>query len=356
MVRILHSRHLYPFYDIFLLLSTRYRNFALNYYTCKSMLIDIVTKRALEGTGASIEDALELNATCSTDQLCEAADKVRRQRCGNAIDTCSIVNARSGRCPEDCKWCAQSHKHKTGITEYDMIGRTELLSAAKECSMRGVKRLSLVTSGRKVQGTPLQYFCDMYREISNENPGLFLCASMGLLDKEALRQLHEAGVKRYHCNLETGSSYFPSLCTTHSHTDKLHTIRAAREVGMDICCGGIIGMGETMRQRLELAVEARDAGAVSMPINILSPIPGTALENTPLIGDDEIVRTAALFRLIAPDVILRFAGGRARLPEATTEKMLRGGVNGAMIGDMLTTIGNSVDEDYKLFKRTGFNL
>ncbi len=318
------------------------------------MLLDIITKRALEGHGASVNEALQLNETCTTDQLRTAADSVRRHRCGSAMDTCSIVNARSGRCSEDCKWCAQSHCHHTGIAEYDIIGEQELLRAADICAGRGVRRFSMVCSGRRVAGKILEELCNMYRKIAEKHPELCLCASMGLVDDESMKKLKEAGVKRYHCNLETGSSYFHELCTTHTHADKLRTIAAARAAGMEICSGGIIGMGETMRQRLELAAEARDAGAVSIPVNILSPIKGTALENIDLISDDEIMRTAALFRLIAPDAVLRFAGGRARLSQETTEKMLLGGINGAMIGDLLTTVGNSVDEDHALFRRTGY--
>lgn len=318
------------------------------------MTLETILARALKGEGAPVDEALGLNDSCTTEMLCEAADHVRRERCGNRIDTCSIVNARSGRCSEDCKWCAQSRHHHTGIEEYDLIPETTLMAAADKCAERGVHRFSMVTSGRRMQGEALKKACLMYRKVSEKHPELFLCASMGLLDDEAMQQLKEAGVKRYHCNLETSASYFPELCTTHTHEDKLRTIAAARRAGLQVCCGGIIGMGETMRQRLELCAEARDAGATSIPVNILSPIPGTALEHTPLIEEEEIVRTAALMRLIAPDAVLRFAGGRARLSEAATERMLRGGINGALVGDMLTTVGNNVDRDYDLFHRTGY--
>lgn len=318
------------------------------------MTLDTIISKALEGHGASVDEAMELNNTCTTSQLCNAADLVRQTRCGSHIDTCSIVNARSGRCSEDCKWCAQSRHHHTGIEEYDLISEQQLFKAADTCAERGVQRFSLVTSGRRMHGQALKEACSMYRKLSQRHPQLYLCASMGLLDQEAMNALKEAGVKRYHCNLETAASYFPQLCSTHTHADKLQTIAAARKAGLQVCSGGIIGMGETMRQRLELCAEARDAGAVSIPVNILSPIPGTALEHTPLIEEEEIVRTAALMRLIAPDAIIRFAGGRARLSQATTERMLRGGINGALIGDMLTTVGNSVDQDYELFSRTGY--
>lgn len=318
-------------------------------------LLEEVKARALQGIAATVEEALALNDKYTVDELCDAADEVRAARCGNEIDTCSIVNARSGRCPEDCKWCAQSARHKTGIQEYDIISEKELMNAVHANSRRGVKRFSMVTSGRRVTAAQIDRFCDLYKKAASES-GIYLCASMGLLGKEELIKLRAAGVKRYHCNLETSASYFPELCTTHTHEDKLRTIKAAVEVGMEVCCGGIIGMGETLAQRLELAQEAREAGAASIPVNILQPIKGTPLENQELIGEEEIVRTVALMKFVAPDCTLRFAGGRSRLSAAATERILRGGMNGALVGDMLTTIGNNIDQDYTMFERNGFEL
>lgn len=318
-------------------------------------LLEEVKARALQGIAATVEEALALNDKYTVDELCDAADEVRAARCGNEIDTCSIVNARSGRCPEDCKWCAQSARHKTGIQEYDIISEKELMNAVHANSRRGVKRFSMVTSGRRVTAAQIDRFCDLYKKAADES-GIYLCASMGLLGKEELIKLRDSGVKRYHCNLETSASYFPELCTTHTHEDKLRTIKAAVEVGMEVCCGGIIGMGETLAQRLELAQEAREAGAASIPVNILQPIKGTPLENQELIGEEEIVRTVALMKFVAPDCTLRFAGGRSRLSAAATERILRGGMNGALVGDMLTTIGNNIDQDYTMFERNGFEL
>ena len=315
-------------------------------------LLEEITGRALTGTPATIGEAMELNSRYSADELADAANRVRRERMGNHVDTCSIVNARSGHCTEDCKWCAQAACHHTGIEEYDIVPVERLRHAAALNDRAGVRRLSLVASGRKVSPANIRRFADMYRELGDTTE-LKLCASMGLLNREELQALYDAGVRRYHCNLETSSDYFPTLCTTHTHADKLRTIRAAREVGMEVCSGGIIGMGETMRQRLQLAVEARDAGAVSIPINLLQPIKGTPLEDTPLISEDEVIRTVALFRLIAPDVTLRFAGGRARLSDTALERIFRGGMNGSIVGDMLTTLGKSLAEDYALYDRLG---
>ena len=287
--------------------------------------------------------------------LCDAADRVREALHGDVADTCSIVNGRSGRCTEDCKWCAQASRHHTGCREYEFVSDEEYFSTLRANDAAGVKRFSIVCSGRKVAMNDIRRFCDLYRR-SQEISGMSLCASMGLLNREELQALYDAGVRRYHCNLETSASYFPTLCTTHTREDKLRTIRMAREVGMEVCSGGIIGMGETLAQRLELAAESRDAGAISIPVNLLNPIKGTPLENTPLISEPEVVLTIALMRLVAPKQTIRFAGGRARMSADATARMLRGGANGAIVGDMLTTIGNAMEEDRKLFTSVGLKI
>lgn len=318
-------------------------------------LLNTVVNRALTtGEGATVEEAVELHESgISNEILCDAADRIRQHWKGNSIDTCSIVNARSGRCTENCKWCAQSRHFKTGVEEYDIIAEEDVERAVKINTAHGVNRISLVTSGRKVSAADMPKFTQMYCKAHKSSP-IKLCASMGLLSRDELQALRDAGVTRYHCNLETSSDFFPTLCTTHTHEDKLRTIRDAREVGMEVCCGGIIGMGETMRQRLTLAAEAVAAGAVSIPVNILNPIPGTPLADTPLLGEDEIIRSMALIRMIAPKAGIRFAGGRKRVSQEATLKMLRGGVNGALVGDMLTTVGNTLAEDKELFAKAGY--
>ena len=317
-------------------------------------MISTLTNRAInDGLPATVEEALQLNSLYSMAELCKAADAIRIKWCGNKIHTCSIVNARSGRCSENCKWCAQSGCHKTGIQEYEHIPKEESLKSYAVNKSRGASCFSMVTSGRKVLSKDIEYFCGIYKKMS-EQGGVELCASMGLLSREQLQQLWDSGVRKYHCNLESSPSYFATLCTTHTIEDKLATIRIAKEIGFTICCGGIIGMGETMRDRLELAAMARDAGASSIPINILQPIKGTPLQDIEPISEDEIERSVALMRFIAPKCTLHFAGGRARLSRPTTARILRGGMNGALVGDMLTTVGNNVEEDFKLFKSVDY--
>jgi len=319
-------------------------------------MLNRIKQQAIEsGRPATVDEAMALNGNYSTEELCRAADEVRQKWCGNEVHTCSIVNARSGKCGEDCKWCAQSAHHKTGINEYEHIPHDEMMHAFHANKEHKVKSFSLVTSGRKVMPPHMSYFCNLYKEAAAEG-GMNLCASMGLLDREQLQQLWDAGVRKYHCNLETSKSYFPKLCSTHTVEDKLRTIEIAKEIGFKICSGGIIGMGESMRDRVELAAEAREAGASSIPINILQPIKGTPLENIDLISEDEIARSVALMRLVAPKCTLHFAGGRARLSQEAMARIMRGGINGALVGDMLTTIGNKIDADYKLFEETGYIL
>ena len=314
-----------------------------------------ITDRLLAGGRATADELLALEPQCTTDELCEAADEIRLKLTGNHLDTCSIINARSGRCSEDCAWCAQSRRFHTGVDEYDIVDTGLAVASAKANRAYGVERFSLVTSGRRVTGEQMPRFCDIYRRIAAVTD-IYLCASMGLLGDNEMSMLAEAGVKRYHCNLETSSEYFPQLCRSHTRADKLATIEAARRAGLEVCSGGIIGMGETLRDRLLLAGEAYEAGARSIPVNILNPIPGTALQDTPPLSEDEIIRSVALMRFMAPDAVMRFAGGRARLSRETTGRILRGGMNGVMIGDLLTTRGNDADEDYALFRRTGYDI
>lgn len=331
-------------------------------------LLNTIKAKALQGVPATIDECMALaefvsikegglpfaEAERNLNAICDAANEVREALTGNAIDTCSIVNGRSGRCTENCKWCAQAAAHHTGCAEYEFIDEKEFFDSLERNTARGVKRFSIVCSGRKVAMKDLRLFCDMYRR-AREKSDISLCASMGLLNREELQALYDAGIRRYHCNIETSESYFPQLCTSHTRADKLRTIALAREVGMEVCSGGIIGMGETLRQRLEMAEEARRAGACSIPVNLLNPIAGTPLENTPLLGEREVILTVALMRFIAPALTLRFAGGRARLSKEATSRILRGGMNGALVGDLLTTIGNRMDEDFELFRAHGFD-
>lgn len=313
-----------------------------------------LAKRLIEGHRLSQEEAAELACTASTDELCTLADTLRRHFHGAQIDTCSIMNARSGRCPEDCKWCSQSKFHRTDIDIYPLVEPAEAVAMARHNAAKGVRRFSLVTSGRAMTDIETEraseIFCAIGREV-----GINMCASMGLLERRQLQTLWYAGVRRYHCNLETAPSYFPTLCTTHTTQDKIRTIRWAQEVGMEVCSGGIIGMGETMEQRIELAITLRELGVKSIPVNMLNPIPGTRLEGATRLSDDEILRSMAMFRIVVPDAHIRFAGGRTLLKHLE-RRLLHSGVSASIMGDMLTTAGSDIDTDKEMFKQEGFSL
>lgn len=288
-------------------------------------------------------------------ELREAAAEVTAKFCPPVFDSCSIVNARSGKCSENCKWCAQSAHYHTGCDEYPVIGHEECIQAARLNHECGVRRFSLVASGKAVKGDALKTITGMLRDI-HEQVGISTCASLGLIGREEMQQLYDSGVRRYHCNLETDPSHFATLCTTHTIEDKLRTIGYAHELGMEVCSGGIIGMGENKMQRIEFALTLRRARPCSIPINLLSPIPGTPLEGTAPLSDDDILDTIAIFRLVHPRTQLRFAGGRKRLSRGTQLEAMRIGINGGIVGDLLTTIGSTVDEDRRLANDAGYSF
>lgn len=318
--------------------------------------IEKIARRVIEEKkGVDREEAEALMAHPDLDALCDGADMICRALQPATVDSCSIVNARSGLCGEDCKWCAQSRHYSTGCHRYEHLPYDETLGAARHNEREGIRRFSLVTSGRSLSKESLEVFCDHFRRLS-EDTDLYLCASMGLLGREEMRMLKEAGVKRYHCNMETSRKRFRELCTTHTPDDKLATISYAREFGMDVCSGGIIGMGETASDRIDFAFELREIDPDSVPVNILNPIPGTPLENTPLISEEDVIRTAAVFRFVLPRQSIRFAGGRMRLSRESTLRMLRGGVNGVLMGDMLTTVSNCIADDRRLFAEAGWKF
>lgn len=300
------------------------------------------------------EEAVMLSKSGDKQTLYACAGEIRDKMAGRRFDTCSIINARSGRCSENCKWCAQSVVFSTNIEEYELVDEQTCLRMAQLNHEYGVNKFSFVTSGRALSDQNIDRLCGYARKI-REHSDLHLCASMGLLGKAQFQKLMDAGIGRYHCNLETSPRYFSSLCTTHSTADKIETIRAAQAAGMEVCSGGIIGMGETMEDRIDLALTLRDLGVKSIPLNILNPIPGTPLEGTAPLSDDEILTTIAVFRFIHPDADLRFAGGRMLMAHIEKEA-IGAGINAAIVGDMLTTAGSKIKEDMEKVKQLGFTL
>ncbi len=311
-------------------------------------------QKILEEGISDFEKLANFAATCPKKRLFEIADGLRRRFLGNAVDTCSIMNARSGRCSENCKWCAQSAHNDTGCDVYPCVTPEEAVGRAKKSRDAGIMRFSLVTSGRTLSQADTERMAECFRAMSKLG-GIALCGSFGLLDESQLKILKEAGMSRLHCNLETAPSKFPELCSTHTIEEKIATLRAARKVGLSLCSGGIIGMGETLLQRAELACVLRDIGVDSIPVNILQPIPGTPLENARPLSGDEILEAFALFRIANPRAHIRFAGGRSAI-KSRQEEALRAGVSGVLMGDMLTTLGSSISEDFATLKRLGYEF
>ena len=308
--------------------------------------------RILAGGQLNRQEALELTRQ-PLEELCAAADEIRRHFCGDGFDLCTIVNAKSGRCPEDCKYCAQSAHYGTSAREYPLMDTQALLRDALHHDRQGVLRYSLVTSGRRLSRQELENACRSIRAI-REKTGLQVCVSFGLLCEEEFRLLREAGASRVHCNLETSRRFFPFICTTHSYEDKLNTLQAARSAGLGLCSGGILGMGETWEDRVDLALTLRQLQVKSVPLNFLNPIPGTPLAaQTPLSGPERR-RAIALFRFLLPDASIRLAGGRGQMPDKG-ESCFSGGANAAISGDMLTTAGITVESDLALLKQLGYH-
>lgn len=301
----------------------------------------------------SIENIKEFIASIPRKELYELAHRTTRKYLGNRFDSCSIINAKSGNCSENCKWCSQSVFSRCNIEKYPLVSAERAVKEGLYNSTFGIKRFSLVTSGKRVSKQEIDEICKIVKAL-NETGKIVPCVSLGLIDEEDMMKLAEAGATRYHCNMESSPSYFGDLCTTHTQEEKIKTLKAAEKAGLSLCSGGIIGMGETMDDRIELALLLRDLHVKSIPINFLNPIKGTPLENAKPLTEDEILTTIAIFRLVNPTAFLRFAGGRALVSKEIQEKALYIGINSAIMGDMLTTLGNSAKNDIAMFKAAGY--
>ena len=316
-------------------------------------MITTLKEKVINGHSLTKEEAMHLSSA-ELSPLCEAADQIRRHFCGNTFDMCSIINGKSGKCPEDCKYCAQSAHYAANTTVYPLLSPEEILQAAEANAANGILRFSIVTSGKRLSDKEVEQVCDSFRKIQ-ETCSISLCASMGLLTEKQFGMLKSAGVVRYHNNLETSRSFFPKICTTHTYEDKIQAIQDAQAAGLTVCSGGIMGLGETMEDRIDMALTLRELHIRSVPVNILNPIPGTPLEyNTPL-KEEEVCRTAAVFRFLLPDAILRMAGGRG-LMDDQGRRVFQSGANGAITQNMLTTGGATVHEDKILAEELGFEI
>ena len=318
-------------------------------------MLQSLLDKVLNKQNITKDEALYLIKEAPYNDLIEASHTITQKCASLNFDMCSIINSKSGNCKADCKWCAQSSHSQCEIQTYPLVSAQKCLDDALYNEKKGVHRFSLVNSGKAPNDKEIEDVAAIFNYIKL-NSNILLCASLGLAKKEQLQKLYNSGVRRYHCNLETSKEFFANLCTTHTQEDKIKTLKAAREVGMDLCSGGIIGMGESLEDRVSLALTLQKLEVRSVPINILHPIKGTPLQDLPILQEEEILRTIAMFRFVLPQAFLRLAGGRILITRQTFKKALYTGINSAIVGDLLTTIGSKIDEDKEDIQEMGYNL
>ena len=296
------------------------------------------------------EEALKLVSVSHEDLhfLFAAASKIKHHYGKNTISTCAIINAKSGKCPENCAFCSQSAHHDTGIASYPLKSADEIAADAVKMK-KGLSRYSMVTSGARLSDKELGVIMEACGRIIKET-GLSVCGSLGMLNMETALKLRKSGMTRYHHNLETSRSFFPNICTTHDYDEDIETLKTAKAAGMEVCSGGIMGLGESWEQRFELANTLKEADVDSIPINFLNPIKGTRLEQRPLLTPCEALKCIALFRFILPSKEIRICGGREVTLGDFQSWVFAAGADGIMIGNYLTTTGRNVDDDLKMIR------
>ena len=317
------------------------------------MDIKALYNRVIGGYLITREEALFLYKE-DLEDLTRYADMIRDHFCGNQFDMCTIINGKSGLCSENCKFCAQSSHYNTGSKVYSLLSEEEILADAKKNADQGVMRYSIVTAGRSLSDGEVDRMCQIIRRIKEE-VHISVCVSFGLLKEDQFRRLKEAGAERVHNNLEASENFFPSVCTSHSFSDKVQAIRAAQDAGLDVCSGGIMGLGESIEDRIDMALSLRDLGIESIPVNMLNPIPGTPTEKYESLDEKEMQRIIAVYRFILPKAFIRLAGGRGLMSDKG-KACFMSGANAAISGDMLTTAGITVDKDKKLLEELDYRI
>jgi biotin synthase len=286
--------------------------------------------------------------------LFSAAERIRKRFHGDTVELCTIINAKSGACPEDCFYCAQSSRNRSEIEIFPLISRDIILGKAAEAKKSGVRRFSIVTSGKKLGKKELREIAGTIEQI--RKIGLGTCASLGLLDRDELSYLRDHGLERYHNNLETSERFFPYICTTHRFAEKVETIEEARSVGLSLCSGGIFGMGETWQDRISLALTTRALGVDSVPINFLNPIKGTRLDHLPPLSPDEALKVISIFRFILPQKEIRVCGGRIQTLGNRHALIFKAGADSVMTGNYLVTTGRTFDDDLEMLIEEGLTI
>ncbi|MCE5285702.1 MAG: biotin synthase BioB [Pelosinus sp.] len=311
----------------------------------------------LEGHIISEQEALSLTDTCEEDipLLAAYANKIRVKFAGKKVDMCGVVNARSGLCSEDCKFCAQSVYHQTNAQPFSLISNDEALAAFSKLSKAGAERASIVTSGKGMENDPdFERIVALIKQVSTI-AGIEICANLGTISYDQAALLVKSGIKRYAHNLETSPRFYPAICTTHPYQERLNTLLAAKKAGLELCSGGIIGLGETWNDRINLALTLRSLDVASIPINILNPIQGTLLEKQPPLSPLEILKTFGIFRFILPNKVIRPAGGREINLRDMQGAVMLAGANGLIIGNYLTFGGRDIAKDFIMVNDAGLH-
>lgn len=316
-------------------------------------MIKNIEEKVLNDEKISREDALYIAGIDGTElfDLFASANRIRNHFRGNTVGICSIINAKSGACSEDCSFCAQSSKSKAKIDVYPLLSKEKIIQKARETKESGTERLSIVTSGKSITEIDLLMIADMIPEI--RKIGLTPCVSLGMLEEKGLTTLKSAGLDRYHHNIETSERFFPPVCSTHSYADKLKTIEIVKSVGLSLCSGGIFGMGETWEDRIDMAFLLRKLDVDSVPINFLIPIRGTVLEHRDFLQPLEALKIISLFRYILPHKEIRVCGGRMQILGEFNSMVFLAGADSLMIGNYLTTSGRNYEADFRLIEAYG---
>ncbi len=316
-----------------------------------------IGEKVLEGKNVGMKEVLPFLEIKGPDvlDLAAVANRVREEFNGDEIDLCSLLSVKSGRCSEDCVFCAQSAHYKTEAPVYPLMDMERIIEEAKEAQKKGTGRFCLITSGRELNDKEFETILRALDRIRKETT-LDLDCSLGTLSGERAEALKKVGVTRYNHNLETGESHFSKVCSTHGYQDRVQTIAVLKDRGFSICCGGIIGLGESPHQRLELALSLRELEIDCIPFNILNPRPGTPLEHSEPVPPMEIIKTIALFRLILPKGTIKIAGGREANLRDLQALALLSGANGLILGNYLTTLGRSAADDLTMIRDLGLNV
>jgi biotin synthase len=317
-----------------------------------SIFINDAMNRVLNGKQITFEDAERLLFTNDIITLSSCANNITRTFNGNAVDVETLINAKSGTCPEDCYFCAQSSFYNTGINKYPLLSKEVIVEQAMKAKEGGSTSFCLVCAYRSPPEKDFEQICETIKEIK-KNVMIEVNVSLGFMTHEKVRRLKSLGVKRYNHNLEASESYFSQICKTHDFADRVNTARIVKEEGLELCCGGIIGMGESPKQRLELAFSIKSLQPDEVPINILISRKGTALENLAPLDPMDAIKTIAVWRFIMPKTILKIAGGREVHLKEKERIALKSGANGLITGGYLTTSGNSPNEDITMIREIG---